>query len=161
MSTEFARTPFGFELHPFDIEYPAEYHRLAESDLDIDMNPFDCWEFFFDNGWGASVLDAHNEPGEFHGQVAKMWILDFGAWETIKGVKRFHHCRHPEVPDDSCLVSMSTDQINDLLHLICRLPYRTYSASKVTHCTTCSKWILRSDQITFDERVRPYHLACI
>jgi hypothetical protein len=147
-------------LHPFHIEHPAVYTRLEQEDIEPDMHPFDCWEFYFDNGWGVSILDAHNTPGPYRYDEGRLWILDFGAWETDKGIKRFFYCRHPQMEEYDPVALLTLNQVSEQLHRICRFADRTYGASKTSKCLICKRHINRSDIISWDERLRPYHLSC-
>lgn len=148
-----------YRIHPFDIEFPGEYVRLNQQDLEPDMAPFDIWEFYFDNGWGASVLDTHNENSDL--SEGQRWIIDFGAWETNKNIKTIHHCRHPQLPDEISLQSIPTNEVGRWLRTIAYFDYRTYAARKVNECHKCHKFVHRQDSIIWDNHIRPYHTSCV
>jgi hypothetical protein len=162
MSVVHPSIPLGVRLHPFKIEHPAEYGISDPTTLDPDMQPFEYWEFYFDNGWSVCALDAHNEdsiylPGE-------QWIFDFGAWETHPRTKQkvLHTGRHPQLQSIQIGFDLFTvDEMSQLLHRVCRFPDRTVAAKNISMCYTCQTRINRHQQISWDETIKPYHASCL
>lgn len=149
------------KIHPFDIEYPAFYHFHSES-LDSDMEPFESWDFCFDNGWGVSVMDGFNDaPAEYNRERGRWWIFEFGAWE---GRSQFdaviHYGGHPDIPQRLNLELLDTQQVSKMLKVVAHFEYRTFAARKITVCKLCNKWTTRRQNTGFDENARVYHKAC-